>query len=162
MGTILSFFTIFIGSVGLGSLIGAATALMTKFTLVKDFPLLETSLFFLMSYSSYLIAEICQMSGIVSVLFCGIFQAHYTYRNLSMESQSRTRQLFETLNFLSENFIFSYLGVSMFTFNHHCFSLIFIFGAFVAIDRIGYGKSPSGGQIWHQRVFLYVLLYVLM
>ena len=48
--TILSFFTIFIGSVGLGSLIGAATALMTKFTLVKDLPLLETSLFFLMSY----------------------------------------------------------------------------------------------------------------
>ena len=40
----------FIGSVGLGSLIGAATALMTKFTLVKDLPLLETSLFFLMSY----------------------------------------------------------------------------------------------------------------
>ena len=30
------------------------------------------------------------------------------------------------------------------------------------IDRIGYGKSPSGGQIWRQRVLLYVLLYVLM
>ena len=71
--------------------------------------------------SSYLIAEICQMSGIVSVLFCGIFQAHYTYRNLSVQSQQRTRQLFETLNFLSENFIFSYLGVSMFTFGHHYF-----------------------------------------
>ena len=83
--------------------------------------------------SSYLIAEICQMSGIVSVLFCGIFQAHYTYRNLSVQSQQRTRQLFETLNFLSENFIFSYLGVSMFTFGHHYFSVIFILGGFVAI-----------------------------
>ena len=58
----------------LGALIGSITALMTKFTHIKDFPLLETSLFFLMSYSSYLLAEICEMSGIVSILFCGIFQ----------------------------------------------------------------------------------------
>ena len=72
--TILRFFTITFGSVALGAFIGAMTALMTKFTHVKDFPLLETSLFFLMSYSSYLLAEICSMSGIVSVLFCGIFQ----------------------------------------------------------------------------------------
>ena len=58
--TILRFFTIFIGSVGLGALIGTLTALLTKYTNLKDFPLLETSLFFLMSYSSYLIAEICR------------------------------------------------------------------------------------------------------
>lgn len=131
--TVLRFFTIILGSVGLGSLIGASTALMTKFTYIRDFALLETSLFFLMSYSSYLIAEICEMSGIVSVLFCGIFQAHYTFRNLSAETQLRTRQFSETLNFLSENFIFCYLGVSMFTFEHHYFSFIFIFGTFVAI-----------------------------
>ncbi len=131
--TVLRFFSILIGSVGLGALIGAMTALMTKFTHIKDFPLLETSLFFLMSYCCYLLAEICEMSGIVSVLFCGIFQAHYTYRNLSPESQIRTKQFSETLNFLSENFIFCYLGVSMFTFAHHYFSFIFIFGTFVAI-----------------------------
>ena len=58
--TILRFFTIFIGSVGLGALIGTLTALLTKYTNLKDFPLLETSLFFLMSYCSYLIAEICR------------------------------------------------------------------------------------------------------
>ncbi len=46
------------------------------------------------------------------------------FRNLSMESQQRTKQLFETFNFLAENFIFSYLGVSLFTFTKHKFNLV--------------------------------------
>ena len=56
--TIGEFFGIFFGSVGLGSLIGSANSLLTKFTHLRDFQLLETSLFFLMSYASYLIAEV--------------------------------------------------------------------------------------------------------
>ena len=62
LSTVLRFLCIMLGSVGLGVLIGSLTAVATKFTRVRDSPLLETSLFFLMSYSSYLLAEICQMS----------------------------------------------------------------------------------------------------
>ena len=131
--TIGNFLIIFLGSIGLGALIGVMTSMLTKFTRIKDYHMLETSLFFLMSYSSYLIAEVCQMSGIVSVLFCGIFQAHYTFHNLSLESKLRTQQLFEVLHFLLENFIFSYIGVSMFTFAHHRFVFTFIITAFMAI-----------------------------
>jgi len=131
--TIGNFFLIFFGSIGLGALIGVMTSILTKFTRVKDYQMLETSLFFLMSYSSYLIAEVCEMSGIVSVLFCGIFQAHYTFHNLSLESKVRTQQLFEVLHFLLENFIFSYIGVSMFTFAHHKFVFSFVLVAFLAI-----------------------------
>ena len=131
--TIGNFLIIFLGSIGLGAIIGVMTSILTKFTRIKDYHMLETSLFFLMSYSSYLIAEVCQMSGIVSVLFCGIFQAHYTFHNLSLDSKLRTQQLFEVLHFLLENFIFSYIGVSMFTFAHHKFVFTFIIAAFLAI-----------------------------
>lgn len=41
-------------------------------------------------------------------------------------------QLFEALHFLAENFIFSYMGLALFTFQNHIFSPLFIIGAFVS------------------------------
>ncbi|XP_042889456.1 sodium/hydrogen exchanger 7-like isoform X7 [Penaeus japonicus] len=130
---ILNFLWIFSMSFLIGSVMGCLTAILTKFTRLKDFPLLETALFVLMSYSTFLMAEAADLTGIVAVLFCGICQAHYTYNNLSAESRVATKTLFELLNFLSENFIFSYIGVSMFTFDHHKWDVGFISIAFVAI-----------------------------
>lgn len=60
-------------------------------------------------------------------------QAHYTYNNLSDESRIVTKQFFGLLNFMAENFIFCYVGVSMFTFPKHNFDAAFIIGSFVAI-----------------------------
>ncbi|KAL6424294.1 hypothetical protein ACFW04_009842 [Cataglyphis niger] len=125
------FVGIFSLSLFIGATMGCITALLTKFTRVRDFPLLESALFVLMSYSTFLIAEATDLTGVVAVLFCGICQAHYTYNNLSPDSRQRTKQLFELLNFLAENFIFSYIGVSMFTFPKHHFDPGFIFAGFL-------------------------------
>ncbi|XP_078544706.1 sodium/hydrogen exchanger 6 [Lissotriton helveticus] len=127
------FLGIFSGSFAMGATTGVVTALVTKFTKLHEFPLLETGLFFLMSWSTFLLAEACGFTGVVAVLFCGITQAHYTYNNLSPDSQRRTKQLFELLNFLAENFIFSYMGLALFTFQKHVFNPTFIVGAFLAV-----------------------------
>uniref|UniRef100_A0A1A8FYX8 Sodium/hydrogen exchanger n=1 Tax=Nothobranchius korthausae TaxID=1143690 RepID=A0A1A8FYX8_9TELE len=127
------FVGVFSGSFALGVVTGVVTAFVTKFTKLRDFPLLETALFFLMSWSTFLLAEACGFTGVVAVLFCGMTQAHYTFNNLSPDSQDRTKQLFELLNFLAENFIFSYMGLTLFSFQSHVFNLLFIIGAFVAI-----------------------------
>ncbi|XP_053960835.1 sodium/hydrogen exchanger 6 isoform X2 [Anastrepha ludens] len=131
------FFGIFMLSLFIGATMGCFTALLTKFTRVREFPLLESALFVLMSYSTFLIAEASELTGVVAVLFCGICQAHYTYNNLSEDSRTRTKEIFELLNFLAENFIFSYIGVSMFTFPKHHFDAVFIITGFVtaAIGR---------------------------
>ncbi|XP_054481257.1 sodium/hydrogen exchanger 6-like [Anoplopoma fimbria] len=127
------FLGVFSGSFALGVATGVMTALVTKFTKLRDFPLLETALFFLMSWSTFLLAEACGFTGVVAVLFCGITQAHYTFNNLSPDSQDRTKQLFELLNFLAENFIFSYMGLTLFSFQSHVFNPMFIIGAFLAV-----------------------------
>ncbi|XP_063809138.1 sodium/hydrogen exchanger 7 isoform X3 [Pseudophryne corroboree] len=127
------FVGIFSGSFAMGVCTGVSTAIVTKFTKLHCFPLLETALFFLLSWSTFLLAEACSFTGVVAVLFCGITQAHYTYNNLSPESRDRTKQLFEVLHFLAENFIFSYMGLALFTFQKHVFSPIFIIGAFIAV-----------------------------
>eukprot|EP00795_Rhopilema_esculentum_P016376 gene16376-7778_t len=88
------FIGVFGGSFLLGCLMGLVTALVTKLTNIKQFPQLETALFALMSYSTFLLAEIAQLTGIVAVLFCGIAQAQYTYPNLSDDSKAATKQMF--------------------------------------------------------------------
>uniref|UniRef100_A0A8D2PDC5 Solute carrier family 9 member A7 n=1 Tax=Zosterops lateralis melanops TaxID=1220523 RepID=A0A8D2PDC5_ZOSLA len=179
---------VFLGIFSGSFMMGAVTGVVT-FTKLHCFPLLETALFFLMSWSTFLLAEACGFTGVVAVLFCGITQAHYTYNNLSVESRSRTKQLFEVLHFLAENFIFSYMGLALFTFQKHIFSPIFIIGAFVAIflgraahiyplsfllnlgrrHKISWsfqhmmmfsGKSKNSGQLWI--FFLLLVCFVLL
>ncbi|GAB1605902.1 sodium/hydrogen exchanger 9-like isoform X4 [Argonauta hians] len=132
-GSLGNFVGVFLGAFVIGAAIGCITALMTKYTKIREYPLLETALFFLMSYSTFQAAEAAGLTGIVAVLFCGITQAHYTYNNLSLESKARTKQLFELCNFLSENFVFLYIGVSVFTFQGMKWHALFIFSAFVII-----------------------------
>ena len=74
----------------------------------------------------------------------------FQYDFFLQESKVRTRQLFELLNFLMENFIFSYIGVSMFTFR-------FVFYYFTTMKMIFYCRycytfsktkySKDGGDI---------------
>lgn len=131
--SIKTFFIVFFGAFAIGSSMGCFNAILTKYTQIRQHPGLETALFILMSYSTFLAAEACELTGIVSVLFCGIFQAHYTYNNLSEESQHQTKEIFNLLNFLSENFIFVYIGVTLFTYGHHQWEFSFIIGAIIAI-----------------------------
>lgn len=59
----INFLYIFVASLLQGSAIGCATALLTKYTKLCDHPLLESTLFVLCSYASFLLAEAFELSG---------------------------------------------------------------------------------------------------
>ena len=69
------------------------------------------------SQSNYPLKEdpLTLFSGIVSLLFCGITLKHYAYYNMSRRTQLTTKYMFSALAQLSENFIFIYLGLTLFT-----------------------------------------------
>ncbi|ORX55681.1 sodium/hydrogen exchanger [Hesseltinella vesiculosa] len=109
------FFGVFSASMLIGILFGVAVALMLKYSQLYRFPNIEACLISLMAYSSYLFSNATEMSGIVTLLFTGITLKHYAYDNMSLRTKRSTRYIFQILSQLSENFIFIYLGVNLFT-----------------------------------------------
>ncbi|CAI1858221.1 hypothetical protein SEUBUCD646_0B05550 [Saccharomyces eubayanus] len=99
----------------IGVLIGILVALLLKHTLIRRYPQIESCLILLIAYESYFFSNGCHMSGIVSLLFCGITLKHYAYYNMSRRSQITIKYIFQLLARLSENFIFIYLGLELFT-----------------------------------------------
>lgn len=109
------FLGVFWASTFIGILFGVLVALMLKYSQLYKFASIESCLVLLLAYSSYFFSNATQMSGIVTLLFTGITLKHYAYDNLSRNSKKATKFMFQILSQLSENFIFIYLGINLFT-----------------------------------------------
>ena len=72
-------------------------------------------------------------TGIVSLLFCGITLKHYAYYNMSRRTQLTTKYMFQVMAQLSENFVFIYLGLTLFTNTTLHFKPLFILITVVGI-----------------------------
>ncbi|KAJ5689566.1 Endosomal/prevacuolar sodium/hydrogen exchanger [Penicillium macrosclerotiorum] len=127
------FLLVFFGSMLVGMLVGIATALGLKYTHVRRMPKIESCLIVLIAYASYFFSNGVHLSGIVSLLFCGITLKHYAYYNMSRRTQLTTKYLFQVMAQLSENFIFIYLGLDLFVESHLQFNPLFIFVAVLGI-----------------------------
>ncbi|KAF9646162.1 sodium/hydrogen exchanger [Thelephora ganbajun] len=102
-------------SMALGVAFGLGVSLLLKHSSLNYYPHIETCLVALAAYTSYFLSNGLNMSGIVSLLFCGITLKHYAYHTMSRRTQRATKYIFSTLAQLTENFIFIYLGLSLFT-----------------------------------------------
>ena len=99
----------------LGITFGLLMSLLLKHSHLHHFPQIESCLVALCAYTCYFLSTGLTLSGIVSLLFCGITLKHYAYHTMSRKTQRASKSLFSVLAQLSENFIFIYLGMALFT-----------------------------------------------
>ena len=113
-GFVLTFGT----SMTIGIVVGMGSALLIKYVSVtsehEDGWVFDTGLVFLFPYLAYSISESMEMSGIVSVLFCGIVMGRYTRQNLERAPRMVSMCLFKVFAYVAETFVFIYMGASMY------------------------------------------------
>ena len=100
---------------------------------------LECLMIFCVAYMAYVTAELAAFSGIISLLTSGVVMAHYAWYSLSAQGKHGSYLVFQTIGLLMQAFIFSYLGVSYFSFisNDWSWHLIAVEFGIVIIGRFG-------------------------
>ncbi|XP_023338659.1 Na(+)/H(+) exchanger beta [Eurytemora carolleeae] len=109
---IASFFTVALGGLIIGFIFGIITALITKAT--SEIRVLEPLAIFGLAYLSYLMADLVGWSGIISLIGCGMVQAHYSLKNISQQSRTTINYFTKMLSSTCEGIIFLYLGMALF------------------------------------------------
>ena len=67
------------------------------------------------------------MSGVITVLVCGVFLGHFNFYNLSTTGKIATGVTFQTISFIAEALVFIYLGfTTMYYYEKETFSYTFI------------------------------------
>jgi sodium/hydrogen exchanger 8 len=133
---IWDFTSISVGSLICGVLLALVCSFICKETNLRKFPEYEMAILFLFAYGSYAFAEALQLSGIMSLFFCGIVLAHYNEHNLSVSSSVTCEHFFKSFALIAEFFVFIYMGMGfctgMFTTWDMTFSIIAILACLFA------------------------------
>lgn len=87
----LNFCYLFFFSVAFGTFTGFGLSYLFKiYESFNDHPIKETSLILLNGYLTYLLGELLGLSGIITLFTCAIIMGHYSFMNISEESQRGT------------------------------------------------------------------------
>ena len=105
------------GSLVLGTSLGLLTAFVLKTFDLRQTPLLELSAYVFIMYFPFTIAEICRLSGIVTVLFTGLAARRYAEPNLSKFTRENSDTIFRLVSHVTETVIFLELGLSVIPFS---------------------------------------------
>ncbi|XP_046633400.1 probable Na(+)/H(+) antiporter nhx-9 isoform X1 [Daphnia pulicaria] len=118
-----AFIVLALGGTIIGIVWGFLAGFVTKFT--HRVPVIEPIFVFIMSYGALINAEAFQLSGIFSVMFCGITMKNYMAENVSPASLTTINKGLKAISNCSESIIFMFLGITTVN-DHHEWNTAFI------------------------------------
>lgn len=129
-----NFVFLLVMSVVVGLAFGIICALTFKYlrSCTKS-SIVESVLIFIFAYLSYIVCEMIALSGIIALLTSGVFMASYAWYNLSVGGRLGSNMIFSFLAFLAEGFVFSYLGLTFFSYKSYPWSYQLILVMMLAI-----------------------------
>lgn len=107
---VVSFFVVSVGGIMVGVVYGILGAFTSRFT--SHTRVIEPLFVFLYSYMAYLSAEVFHLSGIMSLIACGVVMRPYMEANISHKSYTTIKYFLKMWSSVSETLIFIFLGVS--------------------------------------------------
>ncbi|KAL7382348.1 hypothetical protein ABVT39_020896 [Epinephelus coioides] len=107
---VVCFFVVSLGGVMVGAFYGLLGAFTSRFT--SHTRVIEPLFVFLYSYMAYLSAEVFHLSGIMSLIACGVMMRPYVEANISHKSYTTIKYFLKMWSSVSETLIFIFLGVS--------------------------------------------------
>ena len=132
IGTFVGTFVVdIVGCPIMGIVFASLSALVFKYITFDGTPILELTLYMLIMYIPFIVAEILGMSGIVTIFFTGIFARRYVEPNVTDATKHNAEVIFNLVAYLAETCIFINLGLSVFGFSGQ-FHWSFISCAFIA------------------------------
>lgn len=109
----LNFLMFFFGSTLIGLFISFVAWLIFKCLKFYEQTWIEVGIFGLCAYLPYILSEFFGLSGILAIFTAGIVMRDYAFCNLSGLGKVTVEFFIETAGFISENFVFAYLGISI-------------------------------------------------
>uniref|UniRef100_A0AAQ4R1B8 Sodium/hydrogen exchanger n=1 Tax=Gasterosteus aculeatus aculeatus TaxID=481459 RepID=A0AAQ4R1B8_GASAC len=107
---VVCFFVVSLGGILVGAIYGLLGAFTSRFT--SHTRVIEPLFVFLYSYMAYLSAEVFHLSGIMSLIACGVIMRPYVEANVSHKSYTTIKYFMKMWSSVSETLIFIFLGVS--------------------------------------------------
>lgn len=102
---IASFFTISLGGMGTGLIMGIVSCILTRWE-----SHLASILLILLALFSYFITNCVGWSGIIGMICCGLMQSGYAFHNISLKSATTLQEIVAQTAEISEALIFFLLG----------------------------------------------------
>ncbi|WAR28113.1 SL9A2-like protein [Mya arenaria] len=108
LGLAKFFIVVFFGLL-LGIVCGLLSSFITKFT--NSVKVVEPLIVFGFAYLAYLLSELFEFSGIVSIMACGMVQVHYAFHNITNKARLSIKFFAKVMATASEIIIFLFLGI---------------------------------------------------